>query len=129
MSEESLDGSDHELSGWSLAWPIAYGVVVGLVFLTMLVATGFIVVALLTGTVTAGLGASIMLAVLFPVLLYVSAWLCWTFTIKNFGDLLTEGRFTAGFSPRLKAFDARFGWSALLSLLVVPLVPMLQLLD
>lgn len=129
MSVSEEPAEPQGIRSWSATWRAAYATAVTAAFLAVLVGDVVIVTALATGTVTAGLGTRLMLLIGFPILSVVAGWLFWTFGVKNIADLVTDGRFARTRTERFRRWDARFSASALIALLLVPLLPFLQFFD
>ena len=116
---------------WAPFWQVAYATLTGLAFLALLGADVVVARVLLAGpgTTSAGLGATLAVAVVLSVMTFVAAWLFWAFGIKAIADLRTGGEFSRTRSDAFKKVDHRFGVIALLSLIVIPFVPILAVLD
>ncbi|MEO5533842.1 MAG: hypothetical protein ABIR17_01760 [Pseudolysinimonas sp.] len=111
-------------------WTIAYAIVTTLGFVALLSVDIFLAVMLGTGrlTISAGLGATLALAIALPILTLTASWLFWVATVEGLANLATHGEFGRNRSPAFKKADRRFAFIAFFSLLIIPFLPILMVL-
>jgi hypothetical protein len=81
----------------------------------------------LTGS--AGLGATLAVLIVLPVMTLAASWLFWFGAVRSIADLRTDGEFSRTRSASFKKAERRFAMIALIPMLVVPFVPILAVLD
>jgi hypothetical protein len=123
--------SEQRMGQWHPFWRVAYAILTGIGLLVMCGVDVVVAGALLSGalTISAGLGATLAVATVLPVMTVAAARLFWSFGIKSIADLRTAGEFSRTRSESFKKADRRFAMITLLSLFVIPFVPILMVLD
>ena len=128
---DPIELSESRLRGWAPVGKVAFAILTAFGFLVLLATDVFIVASLISGalTVSAGLGATLALVIVLPIMTLAAAWLFWVGGIKSIADLRTRGEFSRTRSAAFTKADRRFGMIALFPLIVIPFVPILAVLD
>jgi len=134
-NEEPIDPIELSVSRmrrWHPFWMVAYALLTATGLALVLWADVVVAGLLISGaffTGSAGLGATLAVMIVLPVMTLAAGWLFWVGGIRAIADLRTDGEFSRTRSVAFQRFERRFAMIALIPLALIPFVPILAMLD
>jgi len=129
---DPIELSVSRMGRWHPFWTVGFAILTGIGLAAILwadVVVGWLMISGEFFRGSAGLGATLALVIVLPIATLAASWLFWIGAVRSIADLRTGGEFSRSRSASFQKAEGRFGMIMLISLLVIPFVPILAVLD